>query len=97
MSNDSRRRYDSTFKEEAVKLVLRGRSLKQVAKDLGIHDGMLSRWKREYLKDNNAFPGTGNLKPEDQRVRDLEKRLRDAEEERDILKKALAIFSKTPR
>ena len=43
---------------------------------------------------NYSFPGNGNLKAPDDRIRQLEKKLRHAEEERDILKKALAIFSK---
>ncbi len=95
MEPNQRRKYDSEFKAEAVKLVLKGRSINEIASDLGINSGMLARWKREYLEHNNhAFPGHGNLKPEDERIRQLERTLRDVTEERDILKKALAIFSK---
>lgn len=98
MVTRQRRRYDPEFKAEAVKLVLNGRSISEVASDLGIHPGMLSRWKREYLEHKeHAFPGHGNLKPEDERIRQLEHQLRDVTEERDILKKALAIFSKQPK
>lgn len=60
---------------------------------------MLHRWKREYLHaKEQAFPGKGNLGGSAEReLRDLQKQLRDVEEERDILKKALAIFSKHTR
>jgi transposase len=45
----------------------------------------------------HAFPGKGHLKPADEQMRCLKKELTDVKEERDILKKALAIFSKHPR
>ena len=90
-----RRKFDSQFKMEAVRLVLNGKSITQVADDLGINANVLARWKREYLQDkDHAFPGQGHLKPDDEELRQLKKQLRDVTEERDILKKALAIFSK---
>jgi len=93
-----RQKYNSEFKTEAVNLVRKGRSIRDVASSLGISPGMLARWRREYLEHNEqAFPGTGHLKPEDERIRQLERKLRDVTEERDILKKALAIFSKKPK
>jgi transposase len=53
---------------------------------------------KKYLEDTkDSFPGTGHLKPQDEELRRLRKKLADAEEERDILKKALAIFSKEPK
>jgi transposase-like protein len=56
---------------------------------------MLSRWIREYNSDNQyVFPGLGNLKEPDEELRKLRKELADTKMERDILKKALAIFSK---
>jgi transposase len=95
MSSENRRHHSSEFKLEAVKLILNGRSTSEVAAGLGISPAMLSRWKREYLKEQtNAFPGKGYLKPEQQRIKDLEKQVRDLEEERNILKKAVAIFSR---
>lgn len=95
MSANVRRKYDAQFKTEAVRLVLNGKSIKQVADDLGINANVLSRWRREYLQDGeHAFPGIGHLKPDDEELRQLKKQLRDVTEERDILKKALAIFSK---
>lgn len=90
-----RRSYDREFKLEAVKLALRGdKSLAQVARELGISTNVLHNWKSRFKNDSQfSFPGKGYLKPHDEELRLLKKRLRDAEEERDILKKALAIFS----
>ena len=92
------RRFDREFEIEAVKLATRGdKSTSQVARDLGVSENILYRWKREMAeKPGVAFPGKGYLKPADDELRKLKKQLRDVTEERDILKKALAIFSKHP-
>ena len=96
---EKRRKYDRAFKYEAVKLVTEGgRSVAEAARNLGIHENLLWKWKREYLEDSeHAFPGKGRLKPQDEAVRRLQRELADVREERDILKKALAIFSKGPK
>jgi transposase len=96
---NSRRKYDREFKLEAVRLVTQGgRPVVEVARDLGIHENLLYNWRRKYLDDTiHAFPGKGHLKPADEEMRRLKKELIDVKEERDILKKALAIFSKHPR
>lgn len=93
------RRHDVEFKKEAVRLVIeRGLTVKKVAEDLGIHPNMLARWKREQLRDGNgSFPGKGHIRPEDEELMRLRKENRDLQEERDILKKALSIFSKQGR
>ena len=93
-----RRRYSADFKREAVHLALkRTKPITHIADNLGIHSIMLHRWIREYQADqDHAFPGNGKLKEPDEEIRQLKKQLRDAEEERDVLKKALAIFSKHP-
>lgn len=95
---EQRRRFDREFKLEAVRLATRGdKTLTRVAYDLGISANILSRWKRQLTDDPSfAFPGKGHLKPADEEYRQLRKQLRDVTEERDILKKALAIFSRTP-
>ena len=91
-----RRSYDRDFKFEAVRLITeRGKKATEVARDLGIHVNLLYLWKRELSEDPEyAFPGHGNLKPSDEELRRLQRELADVREERDILKKALAIFSK---
>lgn len=98
-TDNSRRKYDREFKLEAVRLVTQGgRPVSEVARDLGIHENLLYNWRRKYLDDTaHAFPGKGHLKPADEETRRLKKELLDVKEERDILKKALAIFSKHPR
>ncbi len=94
-----RRRYDREFKEGAVRLVLDGgRTVRSVSRDLGIHENMLHRWKKEYLQDKeDAFPGKGHMKPHEEEIFKLKKKIADLEEDRAILKKALAIFSKRPK
>ena len=93
-----RRKFDREFKIEAVRLVIEdGRKISEVARNLGINQNTLSRWKRQYLEDREyAFPGEGRLKPHDEELRRLERELSVVKEERDILKKALAIFSQKP-
>ena len=87
----TRRSYDKQFKERAVKLYLKGdKAQKEIAENLGIDRSMLSAWIRAY-SDRNAFPGHGN--PQNEELYKIKRELRDVKEERDILKKALAIFS----
>jgi transposase len=55
----------------------------------------LQTWKKKFEEDGSvAFPGHGNRKPDDEEMRRLRKQLADAQQERDILKKALAYFAK---
>lgn len=96
----SRRQFTREFKVEAVELLVNGgKTAVEVARNLGIRVELLYRWKNEYLSHRaDAFPGMGHLAdPEEERIRKLERELAGVTEERDILKKALAIFSKTPR
>ena len=90
----SYRKYDKDFKKNAVNLVINGgRSVPDVAKSSGIHENLLYRWKDKYLKDkDNAFPGKGN--PRDEEMMRLKKEYANMKLERDILKKALAVFSR---
>ncbi len=92
----SYRKYDREFKEEAVRLVLGGgRGVADAARSLGIHANLLWKWKRAYLEDKEgSFPGKGRLKPEEEDLRRLKRELAGVKEERDILKKALAVFSR---
>lgn len=94
-----RRQYDRAFKAEAVRLVREdGRALAAVARDLGINENMLHRWKRQLGDDEaQAFVGTGNLSPDESELRRMRRALADMTEERDILKKAIAVFSDRKR
>ena len=84
-----RRTFTPQFKKDAVALVLGGRTVNEVAHDLGIARSLLQRWKTQLA----AFPGTGRLAPQAEQLRQLQQRLRAVTEERDILKKALAYFA----
>lgn len=99
--NLERRKYDPDFKRNAVRLSEEpGRTTSEVAENLGITKDLLYRWRREHrTREGLAFPGYGRelISPQEQRIRELEKKLKDAEMERDILKKAMAIFSRAPK
>jgi len=85
----SRRRYNDELKAEAVQMLLDGHSAKSVASRLGLSGtNVLYRWKGKMLSESG--PAATALEA---RVQELEKELRRVEQERDILKKALAIFS----
>jgi transposase len=93
----SRRKFDKQFKIDAVKLLERsGKTISEIADDLGIEPYALSRWRQDFTKNKEkAFPGEGN--PRDEELFRLKKELADVTMERDILKKAVAIFSKTEK
>jgi transposase len=93
-----RRRFDLEFKLEAIRMASEaGVTSRDVERRLGIGQGVLSRWKRQ-LKDEDAqaFPGKGHLKADDEQVRRLKHENERLRRERDILKKAVAIFSTDP-
>jgi transposase len=100
MATESRRRrYDAQFKLDAVRLIRESdRAISDIARDLGVRRELLYKWKRDLEADpTNAFPGKGRLKPEQEQLRQLQQELKRVTEERDILKKALAFFSKNER
>jgi transposase len=90
-----RKEYTREFKMEAVRLLkTSGKSARQLERELGIGNGNLWRWKREFAADGeDAFPGHGRLTPEQERLRKLKRENEILRQERDILKKAIAIFS----
>lgn len=90
------KQYDNDFKLNTVKLVVEdGKPASQVARDLGITPKTLYGWVAQYKQDpKHPFVGSGNLKPEAQATRDLERENRELREEVEILKKAVRIFSK---
>jgi transposase len=89
-SPTARRQYTQEFKEEAVRMVLDGHSIASVSQRLGLTSpSVLYNWKRRLVEQG----GTAAVGLE-ARVRELEAELRRVEQERDILKKALAIFGR---
>jgi transposase len=91
----SRKQYTREFKLEAVRLLeTSGKSMSELERDLGITRGNLWRWKREFAADGeDAFPGHGRLTAEQEELRRLQYENVVLRQERDILKKAIAIFS----
>jgi transposase len=95
----NRRIHSKEFKEQAVQLVeTSDKPVSEIARDLGINDSMLRRWCKEFHESaGHCFPGQGHrhqgtdLEEENRR---LKEELLLAQMERDILKKAVAIFSK---
>ena len=98
INRKQRRTYDKEFKNEAVRLVLEeGYSAAEVERNLGIGANIVSRWVRESKEDPDyAFPGKGRLKAPEEEIRNLQRELARVKRERDILKKAMAIFSTDP-
>ena len=89
-----RRTFTPQFKKDAVALVDAGRTVNEVAHDLGIARSLLQRWRTQLRREPEVpFPGTGRLAPQTEQIRQLQQRLRAVTEERDILKKALAYFA----
>jgi len=97
--SNGRRKFTREFKEEAVRMVTEGgRKVAEVSRSLGIHENQLHKWKRQYSEDPaGSFPGKGHLKPQDEEIKRLLKENANLKEDREILKKALAIFSKHPK
>jgi transposase len=87
------------FKREAVQLAASsGKRDRAIEKELGLYQGALRHWRDELKADpEHAFPGVGHLKPLEAENLRLRRELALAQEERDILKKAIAIFSKKPK
>lgn len=92
-----RKQYSSEFKREAVRLVTEsGLSIARVARDLGLNDNLVSRWKKEDEQNGQrAFPGQGH--PQDEELARLRRENEVLRQEREILKKAISIFSQTGR
>ena len=98
-AGSDKKRYDADFKRESVRLAdTSGKTDRQIERDLGLYQGAIGRWRKELKVDPiEAFPGTGHQKPLEDENRRLRRELDVVREERDILKKAVAIFSKEPK
>lgn len=91
--------YDKDFKMMIIDLMSSGQKASALSKEYGVDANLIRRWKRKFDSAKEAFTGSGNpsLSPEEKQINDLKKKLREAEIERDILKKAVAIFSLSDR
>ncbi len=87
--------YDVAFKKMAMELSDAKGSVKEAAEELGIDSGRISKWRSLYKKDSTGTTASFNSLSEEQKeIRRLQKELREAQQERDILKKAVSIFSR---
>jgi transposase len=91
--------YSKEFKIEAVRMVIDGnRRISEVSRELGVSANLLGTWKKKYESGKiDSFPGKGRLSPEDEEFRRLKRENERLRMERDILKKAIAIFSEAKR
>lgn len=93
----TRRKFDRGFKLNAVELSYQRENIRELAHELDIRPELLYRWRKEFAsKETTSFPGNGKTKmgPEEAENARLRKELADMRMERDILKKAVGIFSK---
>lgn len=93
---EAARTYSNDFKQGAIKSVTeQGRRVPVAAKELGISENTLYGWIYKSQKHGpQAFPGKGYQTPQDEEVRRLRKEVADVTMEREIIKKAMAIFAK---
>lgn len=93
-----RRQYDENFKRHAVDLTLQGgRTMRQVADELGINEGMLYDWRRKYAPRPGVQTGTPqNLDEATKEIERLRSELVRMQERENVLKKSLGILSETP-
>ena len=96
MQKQTRRVFDKDFKINTVKLITgKEKKISELSRELGISENTLHNWKMQYLKDTEkSFPGKGHQTPMEEELTRLRRANKVLEEERDILKKALGIFSK---
>src|SRR5207237_4343919 len=88
--------YSAEFKREAVRLVqTSGKPIAQVARQLGISDTSIHQWRKELAQHGKeAFPGSGHQTALEEENRRLKRELERVQQEREILKKVLSIFSR---
>jgi len=88
-----RKHYEKEFKRTIVELLTAGQSVKQVSSDYELKPDIVRRWRREFTEMGD-FGIRQELTSEEKELRHLKRELKDVTEERDILKKAISIFSK---
>lgn len=94
---EKRRKYSPQFRAEAVQMVLEtGKSIAQVARDLGVNEGTLQNWVKTW-RDENPEPNPELSPVERARVKEMEAEIRRLRMENEFLKKAAAFFARTPQ
>lgn len=89
--------YSAEFKREAVRLAqTSGKPIAHVARELGISDTSIHEWSKQLASHGDeAFPGSGHQTAQEEELRRLKRELEVTRQERDILKKAFIVFSRT--
>ena len=90
-----KRQYANEFKTMIVELLQSGMAAKELSEEYNINSGIIRRWKREFKAKSGDFSKKRELSPEELELKSLKKELREVKMERDILKKAVSIFSKS--
>ena len=90
-----KKKYENEFKVMLVELLQAGRTAEQLSSEYSINSGIIRRWKREYSAKSGDFSKKRELPAEEIELKALKKELRNVKMERDILKKAVSIFSKS--
>jgi transposase len=87
--------YTKEFKLGAARMVVdEKKPVSAVARDLGVAPGSITKWIKDFQENGDgAFPGKGQLRPEDEKIRQLEKENRLLRMERDLLKKTMGLFA----
>jgi transposase len=97
--SEKRRTYSKEYKQEVLGLLASsGKSMHALEVELGISKGLIKDWKRQAAQEGEAaFPGHGKLKADEAELRQLRRENELLRQERDILKKAMAIFAQPPK
>lgn len=90
-------KYENDFKVMIVELLNSGRRVKEVSDEYSLNDSMIRRWKREFETKSGDFSKKREMSAVELELKALKKELRDVKLERDILKKAVSIFSKSDK
>jgi len=93
------KRFDPEFKKDIVKLYTNGdRTCASLAEEIGIHENTVYKWIQQYTDDpEQAFPGSGKLKPDEEEMRKAQRRIKELENEVAILKQAAVYFAKNSK
>ena len=90
-----KKKYENDFKIMVVELLKSGRTAKELSGEYTINSGVIRRWRREYESKSGDFSKKREVSSEELELKLLKKELREVRMERDILKKAVSIFSKS--
>ena len=98
MNTKHKKRYSEDFKRDTVQLIESSdKPVAQISREMGVHVSLLYKWRRRYGKRQEEQSGRGTREELEAEVRQLRREVRRLEQERDILKKAISIFSQERR